>query len=78
MGGQAEKKKDPRMVLFDEIILAKRNRGRPTIFSRRSMTDFLSNTSDHLWRTASVSFPPSTKTLRGASGDYAHSTARCG
>ncbi|THC89865.1 hypothetical protein EYZ11_010678 [Aspergillus tanneri] len=48
------KAKDPRMALFDEIVLSKRNRGRSSIFSSRSMTDFLSDTSNHLWRTASA------------------------
>ena len=64
------------MVLFDDIILAKRNRGRSAIFSGRSMTDFLSDTSDHLWRTASASFPPSGRAQREASGDYSHMVTR--
>ncbi|KAI1907725.1 hypothetical protein LOZ61_005977 [Ophidiomyces ophidiicola] len=49
------KAKDPRIVLFDEIILSKRNRGRSSIFSGRMTTDFLSDTSNHLWRSASAS-----------------------
>ena len=48
------KKKDPRMVLFDEIVLSKRNRGHSSLFSKRTTTDFLSDTSNHLWRTASA------------------------
>ncbi|KAK5673808.1 hypothetical protein LTS12_029714, partial [Elasticomyces elasticus] len=48
------KKKDPRMVLFDEIVLSKRNRGHSSLFSKRNTTDFLSDTSNHLWRTASA------------------------
>ncbi|TQB69393.1 hypothetical protein MPDQ_001933, partial [Monascus purpureus] len=70
------KSKDPRMVLFDEIILAKRNRGRTSIFSGRTTTDFLSDTSDHLWRTASASFPPNSRSQRNPSGDYTHIVTR--
>ena len=55
---------DPLIMLFDQIILSKRNRGRTSLFSK-SKTDFLSDTSDHLWRTASAS-PPKGK----VAGDY--------
>ncbi|KAK3386966.1 AEX-3 domain-containing protein [Podospora didyma] len=71
---------DPSVRLFDEIILAKKARGRPTLsagLSRLStirashgasagysaparpakIPAYLSDTSDHLWRTASVPFP---------------------
>lgn len=48
------KTRDPRITLFDEIILSKRNRGRPSLFSSRLTTDFLHDTSDHLWRSASA------------------------
>ncbi|KAK1754305.1 DENN domain-containing protein 5B [Echria macrotheca] len=71
---------DPSIRLFDEIILAKKARGRPTFptgFSRLStlrashgasvgftppsrparIPTYLSDTSDHLWRTASVPVP---------------------
>lgn len=44
--------------LFDEIILAKRNRGRAGIFSK-SNTSFLYNTSEHLWRSAATAAPNS-------------------
>ncbi|KAI9923990.1 hypothetical protein MW887_007448 [Aspergillus wentii] len=65
------KKKDPRMALFDEVVLSKRNRGRSSIFSSRSVTDFLSDTSNHLWRTASAtSFPPGSRNQQSISGDY--------
>jgi hypothetical protein len=47
---------DPSIKLFDEIILSKRNRGRNGIFSKYS-TSFLTDTSDHLWRSA-VAAPP--------------------
>lgn len=47
---------DPSIMLFDQIILAKRNRGRASIFSK-SKTDFLSDTSDHLWRSAAATPP---------------------
>ncbi|EER26084.1 hypothetical protein D8B26_003589 [Coccidioides posadasii str. Silveira] len=65
------KSKNPRIVIFDEIILSKRNRGRSSIFSGRMTTDFLSDTSNHLWRSASASsFPPSSRREMAASGDW--------
>lgn len=47
---------DPSMMLFDQMILSKRNRGRASMFSK-SKTDFLSDTYDHLWRTAAATPP---------------------
>ena len=47
---------DPSIMLFDQVILAKRNRGRQSFFSK-SKTDFLSDTSDHLWRNAAANAP---------------------
>lgn len=64
------KSKDPRMALFDEIVLSKRNRGRSSFFSGRHTTDFISDTSNHLWRTASATFTPSSKSQQNLSGDY--------
>lgn len=65
------------MALFDEIVLSKRNRGRTSIFSGRSTTDFLSDTSNHLWRTASASFfPPSSRNPQNVSGDYTRVVTR--
>lgn len=55
---------DPSIMLFDQVILSKRNRGRISIFGK-SKTDFLSDTSDHLWRSASAT-PPKGK----IPGDY--------
>ena len=60
---------DPSIKLFDEIILSKRNRGRTSIFSK-SNTSFLTDTSDHLWRSASATppntrFPGESKTVSG-------------
>ncbi|KAL8829335.1 MAG: hypothetical protein Q9170_006219 [Blastenia crenularia] len=55
---------DPSILLFDQIILSKRNRGRTSMFSK-SKIDFLSNTSDHLWRSAAAT-PPQGK----FPGDY--------
>ncbi|KAI4162570.1 MAG: hypothetical protein LQ342_003801, partial [Letrouitia transgressa] len=55
---------DPSIMLFDQIILSKRNRGRTSIFSK-SKTDFLSDTSEHLWRSAATT-PPQGK----FPGDY--------
>ncbi|OKL58805.1 hypothetical protein UA08_05742 [Talaromyces atroroseus] len=63
--------RDSKIVLFDEIILSKRNRGRTSIFSGRMNTDFLSNTSEHLWRSAAAtSFPPTSRVHHGISEDY--------
>ncbi|KAJ5259094.1 hypothetical protein N7524_010650 [Penicillium chrysogenum] len=65
------KSKDPRMTLFDEIVLSKRNRGRTSIFSGRSTTDFLSDTSNHLWRTANATFfAPNSRSQQNLSADY--------
>ena len=47
---------DPEIMLFDQMILSKRNRGRASMFSK-SKTDFLSDSSDHLWRLASATPP---------------------
>ncbi|EEP80759.1 conserved hypothetical protein [Uncinocarpus reesii 1704] len=63
--------KNPKIILFDEIILSKRNRGRSSIFSGRMTTDFLTDTSNHLWRSASASsFPPSSRREMSVSGDW--------
>ncbi|KAJ5144037.1 uncharacterized protein N7515_002824 [Penicillium bovifimosum] len=71
------KSKDPRMTLFDEIVLSKRNRGRSTIFSGRSTTDFLSDTSNHLWRTANATFfAPSSRSQQSFSADYGRGVTR--
>lgn len=70
------KKKDPRMALFDEIVLSKRNRGRSSIFSGRSMTDFLSDTSNHLWRTASATSFGTSRSQQNLSGDYTRIVSR--
>jgi hypothetical protein len=65
------------MALFDEIVLSKRNRGRSSIFSGRSTTDFLSDTSNHLWRTASATFfAPSSRSQPNLSGDYSRVVQR--
>ena len=55
---------DPSILLFDQIILSKKNRGRTSFFSK-STTSFLSDTSDHLWRSAAAN-PPSSR----FPGDY--------
>ena len=47
---------DPKIALFDQVILAKRNRGRQSFFGR-SKTDFLSSTADHLWVSAAANPP---------------------
>ena len=55
---------DPKIMLFDQVILSKKNRGRTSFFNKSS-TSFLSDTSDHLWRSA-VATPPNSK----FPGDY--------
>lgn len=55
---------DPAIKLFDEVILAKRNRGK-TSFFHKAKVDFLSDTTDHLWRTAAAN-PPNSR----FPGDY--------
>ncbi|KAL9024569.1 MAG: hypothetical protein Q9196_006424, partial [Gyalolechia fulgens] len=55
---------DPSIILFDQIILSKKNRGRASIFGK-SKIDFLSDTADHLWRSAAAT-PPQGK----FPGDY--------
>jgi len=61
---EAKPASDPTIMLFDQIILSKRNRGRTSFFNKSS-TDFLSDTSDHLWRTAAAT-PPNAR----IPGDY--------
>ena len=48
---------DPAILVFDQVILAKRNRSRDSFFGGRSATSFLADTSDHLWRTAAATPP---------------------
>jgi hypothetical protein len=55
---------DPTIKFFDEVILAKRNRGKSSFF-HKSRVDFLSDTSDHLWRSAAAN-PPNSR----FPGDY--------
>jgi hypothetical protein len=65
------------MALFDEIVLSKRNRGRTSIFSGRSTTDFLSDTSNHLWRTANATFSaPTSRSQQNLSADYTRVVTR--
>ena len=53
---ETKRAEEPSIKLFDEIILSKRNRGRTSFFSK-SDTSFLSDTSDHLWRSAAATLP---------------------
>ncbi|KAG8624699.1 hypothetical protein KVT40_007766 [Elsinoe batatas] len=55
---ETKRSEDPAVKLFDEIILSKRNRGKTALFSK-SDTSFLSDTSDHLWRSAAAAAPSS-------------------
>jgi hypothetical protein len=61
---ETKRSDDPEVKLFDEIILAKRNRGKTSFFSK-SKVDFLTDKTDHLWRTAAAN-PPSSR----FPGDY--------
>jgi hypothetical protein len=61
---------DPSVRIFDQIILSKKNRGRTSFFGKSSI-DFLSDVSDHLWRTAAAA-PPS----GSVPGDYMKTTSR--
>jgi hypothetical protein len=55
---ESTRAEDPTIKLFDEIILSKRNRGRTSLFSKSS-TSFLTDTLDHLWRSAAATLPNS-------------------
>jgi hypothetical protein len=55
---------DPSIKLFDEIILSKRNRGKSSFF-HKAKANFLTDTSDHLWRSAAAT-PPNSR----FPGDY--------
>ncbi|GAB7342175.1 hypothetical protein MBLNU457_g0431t2 [Dothideomycetes sp. NU457] len=67
---ESKRAEDPSIRLFDEIILSKRNRGRSGIFSKSS-TSFLSDASDHLWRSAAAA-PP----ISRFPGDYRQIVSR--
>lgn len=62
---------DPEIMLFDQIILGKRNRGKASYFNilsrsnRTKQTSYMDDTTEHLWRTASVQ-PPTAR----FPGDY--------
>lgn len=55
---EATRAEDPSIKLFDEIILSKRNRGRTSLFNKSNVS-FLTDTSDHLWRSAAAAPPTS-------------------
>jgi hypothetical protein len=67
---ESKKPTDPSVKLFDEIILAKKNRGKAGFFSRSKPT-YLASTSEHIWQTSSA-ISTSTKT----SGDPSLPTNR--
>jgi len=50
---------DPRIQLFDAVILSKKSRGRTSFFTSKSSRTigFLDDRSDHLWRSAAVPTP---------------------
>ncbi len=57
-------------MLFDQIIMAKKNRGRTSLFTK-AQPNFLQDSSDHLWRSAAAT-PPSSR----FPGDYRQVTTR--
>ncbi|PNS19437.1 DENN domain-containing protein [Sphaceloma murrayae] len=67
---EMKRSEDPAIKLFDEIILSKRNRGKSSLFTK-SDTTFLSDCSDHLWRSAAAT-PPSSR----FPGDYRQIVSR--
>ncbi|KAF4553336.1 DENN (AEX-3) domain-containing protein 2 [Elsinoe fawcettii] len=67
---ETKRSEDPAVKLFDEIILSKRNRGKTSLFTK-SDTNFLSDSSDHLWRSAAAT-PPSSR----FPGDYRQIVSR--
>ena len=67
---EVTKPDEPAIRLFDQIILSKKNRGRTSLFSKAT-TDFLSDTSQHIWRTAQAN-PPNAR----FPGDYRTVIAR--
>lgn len=67
---ESKRSDDPSIKLFDQIILSKKNRSRTSIF-HRSSTDFLSDTTDHLWRSAAAT-PPNAR----FPGDYRQVVSR--
>jgi hypothetical protein len=57
---ELQKGEEPSIRLFDQIILSKKNRGARSAFKfNKPTTDFLSDTSSHLWRTAAATPPVS-------------------
>ncbi|KAI9680578.1 MAG: hypothetical protein M1817_004018 [Caeruleum heppii] len=67
---ETKKPSDPAIILFDQIILAKKNRGKTSLLSK-SKTSFLQDSADHLWRSAAAT-PPSSR----FPGDYRQVTSR--
>ncbi|KAF2461476.1 AEX-3 domain-containing protein [Lineolata rhizophorae] len=60
----AKKEDEAQIRLFDQVVMGKRNRGRRVLWGRQH-TDFISDTSDHLWRSAAPA-PPNAR----FPGDY--------
>ncbi|KAI9849234.1 MAG: hypothetical protein M1837_004693 [Sclerophora amabilis] len=61
---ETKKGSNPEIMVFDQVILAKKGRGRTSLFSKPN-PGFLQDTSDHLWRSAAA-MPPSSR----FPGDY--------
>ncbi|KAF8422125.1 AEX-3 domain-containing protein [Tirmania nivea] len=59
---ESKKATDPQLKLFDEIILSKKNRGKTSFFSSKQSTNFLYDTTEHLWRTSTAITPSTSPT----------------
>jgi hypothetical protein len=69
---ESKRSSSPEILLFDQIILSKRNRGKSvsSLFSKSNI-NFLEDTSEHLWRSAAA-IAPSNR----FPGDYRAVTSR--
>ncbi|KAK6499558.1 hypothetical protein TWF481_009925 [Arthrobotrys musiformis] len=52
---------DPKIMLFEQVIMSKKNRGRTNFFGKTKDISYLSDSSEHLWRTCSVAVPLSSR-----------------
>ncbi|EPS35695.1 hypothetical protein H072_10878 [Dactylellina haptotyla CBS 200.50] len=52
---------DPKAMLFEQVIMSKKNRGRSNFFGKAKDISYLNDASEHLWRTCSVAVPLSSR-----------------
>ncbi|KAF3936654.1 hypothetical protein ABW19_dt0206736 [Dactylella cylindrospora] len=67
---------DPKIMLFEQVIMSKKNRGRTTFFNRPRDMSYLSDTSDHLWRTCSVAVPLSSRVPGESKAPFSRTPAK--